>query len=182
MRRVCCVLATVLPTCGSAFAGNQHAGTTPPATGPARVAVRVGTFDARAIALAYYRSSFFAERLRALKAEHDRAKAAGDSRRVEQIEAQGRAEQEMAHRQVFGNEPYDSLDAQLSTIWQAVLDKTDVDVVVVRPVATRDGVQIVDVTGAILDGLHADPKTRDMIRDLNGKVRSGKYDPGQFHD
>src|SRR5689334_9264871 len=85
-----------------------------PATAPSPGSARVGTFDPRAVAIAYYRSPLHAEHLRALKADHDGSKAAGDTGRAEKLEAQGRAEQELAHRQGFGNGPYDSLAAQLA--------------------------------------------------------------------
>lgn len=156
--------------------------TTQPALGLPRAPVRVGTFDPRAVALAYYRSSRFQQHLRELRAECDRSRAAGDASRVAEIESQGKAEQGLAHRQVFGTGPYDGLAERLTSVWPAVLKSGDVDVVVPRAFAARDAVQCVDVTNVILDELHADQKTRDMIRDLTQKVRSGEYDATKYHD
>src|SRR5690349_11160332 len=75
---------------------------TQPTLAMPRASTRVGTFDPRAVALAYYRSPLFELHLREWKAERDRFEAAGDTSRTAEIEAQGKAEQDLAHRQVFG--------------------------------------------------------------------------------
>ena len=83
--------------------------------GPAdRDGMRVGTYDSRAVATAYYRSEAHARRQGQLRQEHDQATAEGDTARAAELEARGRALQEQAHRQVFGNAPVDEILAEAS--------------------------------------------------------------------
>ena len=53
--------------------------------------VRVGTFDSRAVAMAYFGSEPFKRQLNDLRAEYEKAKAAGDEKRVKELGAQGRS-------------------------------------------------------------------------------------------
>ncbi|MEJ2483062.1 MAG: hypothetical protein P8049_08080, partial [Gemmatimonadota bacterium] len=65
-------------------------------------ALRIGTFDSRVVALAYYRSP---EGLERMKPEWDRelrdAEAAGDSARVEELKLFMPSFQHLLHQQVF---------------------------------------------------------------------------------
>ena len=67
---------------------------------PVAKPVRVGMFDSRAVALAYYRKFYqspeFTARLNKLKQEHAQAKAAGDEEKAKKLEAEGRGEQRTA--------------------------------------------------------------------------------------
>ena len=69
----------------------------PPATTPTNV-VRVGTYDSRAIAIAFYRSPSFTNWLADLKAKHEKAKAEGNQKRVAEFEVEGKASQQLAHK------------------------------------------------------------------------------------
>ena len=64
--------------------------------------VRIGVFDSRAVAVAYAHSKFLQEQYQELKSKLDRAEAAGDKAKAEQIKAEGKAEQERLHQQGFG--------------------------------------------------------------------------------
>lgn len=50
--------------------------------------VRVGTYDSRAIAVAFVGSEVFNKYLKDLKAKHDEAQAAGDKKRIAELEAE----------------------------------------------------------------------------------------------
>jgi hypothetical protein len=63
--------------------------------------IHVGTFDSRALAIAYYRSEAFSRQINEMKAEHEEAKAAGDEGRVRELEVKGSAQQELMHKQGF---------------------------------------------------------------------------------
>jgi len=63
--------------------------------------VRVGTYDSRAIAVAYAHSDFMREDHQALVAERDKAKKDGDEKGVREIEARGGAVQQRLHLQGF---------------------------------------------------------------------------------
>ncbi len=63
--------------------------------------MRVGTYDSRAIAVAYARSDMSRQWYRQIVAERAQAKAAGDEKRVKELETQGAARQERLHQQGF---------------------------------------------------------------------------------
>ena len=149
-----------------------------PATRPSP---RVGTFDARAVALAYYRSPLHNQRLAKLSAQRKAAKEAGNSDLVKQLESAGAAEQARAHQQVFGNGPYDSLADDLATLLPAVAAAADVDLITAgKPLYARPGTQSTDVTDAVLQALQTDDKTRKMVQDMREKIRAGQYDPAKY--
>ena len=62
---------------------------------------RIGTFDSRAIATAFYRSAEFQDSFRDLWTELEEAKASGDWWRVKELEAYGPAMQHRMHQQGF---------------------------------------------------------------------------------
>ena len=62
---------------------------------------RIGTFDSRAIAIAFYGSAEFRDSFRDLWTEFEEAKASGDWWRVKELEAYGPAMQHRMHQQGF---------------------------------------------------------------------------------
>lgn len=76
---VCCVLSGL-----SSYTGISAQETE---TKPDRSKVRIGTFDSRLVATAYVRSQSFQRRLAKMQADLKGAKAAGDEKRVKQLEA-----------------------------------------------------------------------------------------------
>ena len=113
--------------------------------------VRVGTFDSRVVAGAYYGSQAFDRQLKKLMAEHEKAKAAGDSKRVKELEAEGPASQELAHKQVFGTGPVDNILAKIKGEIPRIAKMSDADIIVSKwdVVYQRPGVEFVRRT---LDG------------------------------
>ena len=79
--------------------------------------MRVGTFDSRAVALAYYRKFYrspkFVAHLKKLREDRDQANAAGDHEKAKKLEAEGRAEQGHSHSQVFRSAPIDEIVAKI---------------------------------------------------------------------
>ena len=98
---VLAIVATALLACGSMLAAAE-----PPANPPP---LRIGTYDTRALALVYYRSAEFGEEMSRLTAERDKAKAAGDQKRVDELQTQGQNSQRRAHAQGFSNAPIDNI-------------------------------------------------------------------------
>ncbi|HEX2971469.1 MAG TPA: hypothetical protein VHP11_04010 [Tepidisphaeraceae bacterium] len=142
--------------------------------------LRVGTFEPRTVALAYFRSTLHKDQLAAAVADHRKAKEAGDTQRMKQIEAERNREQEDAHRQVFGTGPYDSLAEKLKTIWPQVAQAKDVQVIVGQVYYAPADAQTVDVTDEILKQIGVDAKTQKIIDDLQQKIRTGQYKPEQY--
>jgi hypothetical protein len=84
-----------------------------PATNPPGGKQRVGVYDSRAIAVAFMGSEVYqatvGKQLTAMRAEHDAAKAAGNQKRVAELEAEGQARQVLLHKQGFSTAPVDDI-------------------------------------------------------------------------
>ena len=70
---------------------------------------RVGIYDSRAVAAAYVHSGKLGKIMKAKMAEMEKAKAAGDTKKIEKLEAWGQAHQAKIHRQGFAAAPVDDL-------------------------------------------------------------------------
>ena len=92
--------------------------------------VRVGTFDSRAVAMAYFGSEAFKRQLNDMRAEYENAKAAGDEKRVKELDAEGPALQELMHKQGFSTWPVDHILEAIKKQIPEIAAKADVDVIV----------------------------------------------------
>ena len=132
--------------------------------------LRVGTFDSRAVALAYYRkfcrSPEFVARLKKLKEDRDRAKAAGDNEKAQKLEAEGRAMQEHSHGQVFGSAPVDEIVAKIKDQLPEIAKQAGVDLIVSKWSLTyrSPDAEFVDVTEPLAKLFQPDEQTWRMIR------------------
>ncbi len=124
--------------------------------------VRVGIFDSRAVATAYYRSALFEKELATLKAEYQKAKDAGDPLRMQALEAQGVAQQQLAHKQGFSTWPVDDILQSLQGDLPQIADTCGVDVIVSQWDITyqRPNVAFTDVTLALVR--HWNPSTETL--------------------
>lgn len=155
------------------LAGTTAAKDTAAAAGAdAKPAVVVGTFDSRAVAVAWVRSPEFSEYVAAQRKDVDaavgRAKAAGDTALVRDLEALGPEMQRRVHRQSFGTAPVDDVIARIADRLPAVAADAGVDVIVSKWTLTWRAPEatFVDVTDRLVDEFHPDDATRKVIRDL----------------
>lgn len=142
-----------------------------PATGePPKVVV--GTFDSRAIAIAYIRSDDAEEYLRAQKADVERvlgrARAAGDLELVAALDALGPGMQARIHEQGFGTAPVDDILARIEDRLPEIAKAAGVDLVVSKwALAWRDpAAQVVDVTEPLAAAFEPDAETWKVIRSI----------------
>ncbi len=133
--------------------------------------LRVGTFDSRAIALAYYRkhlrSPEFVASMKKLKEEHDQAKAAGDHEKAKTLEAEGRAGQEKVHTQVFGSAPVDEIVAKIKDQLPEIAKRAEVDLILSKWTITyrSPGAEFIDVTDPMARLFQPDEATWKIIRE-----------------
>jgi len=130
--------------------------------------LRVGTFDSRAVAIAHVRSEAFDRHLKAIRAEYEKAKAAGDEKRVKELEAQGPAGQELVHKQSFGTWPVDNILDKIKGKISKIAKQADVDVIVSKwdVVYQRPGVQFVDVTDLMVQPFDPNESTLKVIQEV----------------
>jgi len=135
--------------------------------------LRVGMFDSRAVALAYYRrflrSPEFVASLKKLKDEHDKAEAAGDHEKAKKLEAEGRAGQENIHSQVFGSAPVDEVVAHIQDHLPEIAKQAGVDLIVSKWSVTyrSPATEFVDVTESMAKLFKPDEETWKILRDIS---------------
>jgi len=120
--------------------------------------IRIGTYGSRAIAVAYARSGMPGRLQAQLIAERDKAKAAGDEKRVRELEAQGKAQQARLDEQGFSTGSVANLMEKIRPEIPAVAKAAGVMLVVSKwEVMYRDpAVQYVDVTIPLVRTFSAD--------------------------
>ena len=84
-----------------------------PAAGASGARDRVGVYDSRAIAVAFVGSPAYkatdGKKMAEMMAEHSKAKAEGNQKRVAELEAWGKAQQALLHKQGFSTAPVDDI-------------------------------------------------------------------------
>ncbi|HSM16106.1 MAG TPA: hypothetical protein VK845_03785 [Gemmatimonadales bacterium] len=130
--------------------------------------VRVGTFDSRALAMAYYRSEAFVRLMTDLRGEYEKAKAAEDEKRVKELEVEGPAQQELMHKQGFGTWPVDNILKKIKGKMPEIARQADVDVTVSKwnIVYQRSGVALVDVTDLMVRPFNPDEETLGIVKGI----------------
>ena len=71
--------------------------------------VRVGIYDSRAVAVAFAHSDWNEKRLEPKMAEMEKAKAIGDTKKIQELDKWGHAQQAKLHRQGFGAASVDAI-------------------------------------------------------------------------
>ncbi len=134
--------------------------------------VVVGTFDSRAVLMAYVGSDEFKDYLSAQKADVgralDRAKAAGDQELVANLDALGPAMQKRIHQQGFGTAPVDDIIARIEDKLPGIAEEAGVDVIVSKwALAYRSpAAKFVDVTDLLTAEFDPDEATLKGIREI----------------
>jgi tetratricopeptide (TPR) repeat protein len=111
-------------------------------------AARIGTFDSRAIATAFYRSTEFQESIRDLWTKLEEAKASGDEWRVKDLEAYGPAMQHRMHQQGFSTGSVMEIMEQISDELPEIAREAGVSVIVSKWDVTYESSEadLVDLT------------------------------------
>ena len=107
--------------------------------------VRLGTYDNRAIAMAFAASAY--NPVKEKMAEMEKAKAEGDEAKVKELEHWGVTLQKKLHFQGFGHYPVDDLLANVADKIPGVAEKNHLDAIVwLCDYRDTERVEIVDVT------------------------------------
>lgn len=127
-------------------AGPQDAASTaPPGTAAARGgSIRIGTYDSRAVAIAYAGSRFnpVGQKMK----EFEAAKQAGDAARVKELEAWGQQHQRQLHRQGFARVPVTDLLEHVKDRLPALAERLNLDAIAFDVNYRGEGVEAVDIT------------------------------------
>lgn len=124
--------------------------------------VRVGVYDSRAIAVAFGGSEAYqasvGKQLAALQAEYKEAKAAGNQKRVAELEAQGQAQQVLLHKQGFSTAPVDDILKHIQDKIPEIAKAAGVGPIVSKwdkdALAKYKSAELVDVTMPLVNAFH----------------------------
>lgn len=130
--------------------------------------IRVGVFDSRAVACSWLRSKAFAQELSDMKAEYDKAKTDGNQKRLKELEEQAPKMQDLAHKQVFGNEPIDDVLERIQKQLPKIAAKNKVDILISKwEIAYQSrSAKFVDVTWDMVNLFDPDEETVGVVKEI----------------
>lgn len=125
---------------------------------------RIGVYDSRAIAVAFAGSEAFNKWMSGLKAEHQKAKATGNQKRVAELEAEGAERQKLMHKQGFSTAPVENILEQIKDRLPAIKQKAGVGLLVSKwdkdALAKHPSAESVDVTMELIDAFNPNERQR----------------------
>ncbi|MDD5644445.1 MAG: hypothetical protein PHO00_03230 [bacterium] len=130
--------------------------------------IYVGIFDSRALAMAYYRSEPFNRKINEMKAECEKAKAQGDEKRVKELETEGPALQELAHKQGFSTWPVDNILEKIKEKIPEIAKEANVDIIISKWTIAyqRSEIEFVDVTDLMVKLFNPDEETLKLVKEI----------------
>jgi Skp family chaperone for outer membrane proteins len=128
--------------------------------------VKIGTYNTRAVALAYGRSKGFLEGVQKRSKEGMDAKAKKDQKKYDEIAAEMSQKQDRLHAQVFSNAPIDDVMASMKDALPGIARKAGVSAIVPEVNYHDPAVEVVDVTDALVQHFKPTAQTQAMIKDL----------------
>lgn len=140
---------------------------------------RIGTYDSRAIAIAFVGSEVYkatvGKKLANMMAEYKKAEAAGDKKRVEELKAWGEAQQALFHKQGFSTAPVDDILDHIDNQLPAIKKQTNVNLLVSKwdkkTLAKHKSAERVDVTRNLIEAFKPNDKQKKSAIEIQ------KHDP-----
>jgi hypothetical protein len=168
-RVVCTATAVWIAALTGAISAQTPSSVPPPSAAPT---VRIGVFDSRMVALAYYNSDEHRRFMQDLMAQLKAAKAANDTAKIADLEFRGPALQSLMHYQVFSNASIPNVMDRLAPDLPKVAAEARVPVIVSKwDVAFHDpNVEYVDVTDALVARFNPSEQVQKWIAD--GKTKA----------
>jgi hypothetical protein len=131
-------------------------------------ALRVGIYDSRAIAVAAISSEWWNKQVQEKMKEMEKAKAAGDTQKVKELQEWGSKGQESAHLMGFGTAPVQKLLEPIKDQLPKVAEQAGVDIIVSKwqvDYQAKDA-EFVDVTDAIVALYNPNERTLNSVRGM----------------
>jgi polyhydroxyalkanoate synthesis regulator phasin len=133
-------------------------------------AERIGTYDSRAVAYAHFSSEAHQRKINDLVTAAKAARAAGETNRLQEIEAALKQEQETIHLQSFSTAPVDEVLAEMNERVAQIRKETGVTVLVSmwdeKNLKEHPGAERIDVTELLLRDFKLTEKQKKVIDDL----------------
>ncbi|YCM43020.1 hypothetical protein V2O64_17060 [Verrucomicrobiaceae bacterium 227] len=130
----------------------------------------IGTYDSRALAIAFVGSPLHEGNLSGLMALHQKAKATGDTATVAKLEAQGQAAQKKIHQQAFGTAPVDDILSQIPGQIATIKKEAGVIALISKwnapELAKHPGVKTIDLTLPLIEALKPTAQQRQRAIEI----------------
>jgi hypothetical protein len=151
-----------------AVAAQTPSGAAAPAAGQK---IRMGVFDSRMVALAYYNSDGHRRFMQDLMAQLKAAKAGNDAAKIAELEFRGPALQSLMHYQVFSNASIPNVMEKLTPELPKIAADARVSLIVSKwDVAFHDpNVEYVDVTDALVGRFTPNERVQKWIAEGGAK-------------
>lgn len=134
---------------------------------------KIGIYDSRAVAVAFAGSEAHKKSLAPLVEEHKKASAAGDSKRVKELEAEGKARQKRAHQQAFSTAPVDDILEHIKDQFPEIRKKTGLPPEAELVSKWDEGAlkrhkaaEQIDITAALVDAFKPNEKQRKAAQEI----------------
>jgi hypothetical protein len=129
--------------------------------------VRIGVYDSRSVALAYYNSPEHQTFMQQLMADFKAAEAAGNTAKAAELKFRGPALQNLLHYQVFSHASIPNVVQKLARELPRIAADARVSVIVSKWDVAFQGtdVEYVDVTDALVARFNPNDKVRKWIAD-----------------
>jgi len=163
MSRQCLFLAAVLTMTGGLGPVERQSIRAQPAE-PAKF--RIGTYDARAVAVAYAHSEINEKQVKQKVQELKDAEAKGDAKRIKELKTWGEAHQWLLHMQGFAGAPVESMLANMKEQLALTAKAAGVRVIARKADFIDDQVEVVDVTDQVVKLFKPSERTLKMIREV----------------
>jgi hypothetical protein len=130
--------------------------------------VRVGTFDSRVVALAYYRSALFAPSVQSWNDKMDKAKAEKNEKLIQELEAKAATDHNYGMLQVFSQLSIGDILEKVKDKLPQVAQEAGADMIVSQweVVQKTPSVEIVDITSPLAKLFNPDEQTLKYIEGM----------------
>ena len=130
--------------------------------------IRIGTFDSRAVTIAYAQSKSFQMRADQVKALHNAAKKEGNEERVKELEAAASEMQDLLHKQGFGTWPVDDILERIEDEIPKIAEEAGVDIIVSKwdVVYQKPGVELINITEFIVKPFNPGEETMQAVIEI----------------
>jgi hypothetical protein len=140
---------------------------------------KIGIYDSRAIVVAFVGSQVYKDsdgkKMLEMQAEYNKAKSAGDLKGAAELEAWGKAQQVLLHKQGFSTTPVDDILVHIKDQIPEIAKAAGVDLIISKwdkeTLAKHKSAELVDITIALVKAFH--PTERQM----KASIEIQKHDP-----
>ena len=136
----------------------------------AQTVIRIGVFDSRAVAVAYYNSDFSntKEIFQSLATQMQEAKSKDDKEAIAKIEREGTLRQAILHEQGFGTGSVNNITETVKDKLNQLANDENLSAIVSKWEISfsNNNVELVDITEKIVNFFDPNDQMKDMVKEI----------------